>query len=204
MDLIDVLQQRSSVRRFKDEQVPVADLREMIRRAGMAPSVNNSQPWKFLAITNKTKLQDMAELVKRQIEQIFPKGDEATIKTVQHFSTVFAHAPALVLVLIKPYQAIADKLTNPDVTHENLNAWRKYPDYQSIGAAVENFLLSAVDMQYGACWLSGLLVAEKELMDYLHISEPWEIVTAVAMGKPEQNPAPKEKLPLDDIFELYD
>jgi len=202
MEFSKVLQQRSSVRNFKNEPVPEKDLREMVQRAGMAPSVNNSQPWKFLAITNKKMKQDMVDIVNTHIEKMFPDGDKNTLKTVEHFSTIFENAPAMVLVLTKPYQAVAEKLLNQNLTFEMLNAQRKYPNLQSVGAAVENFLLSAVDLNYGACWLSGLMVAEKEISEYLKIEEPWELVTAIAVGKPERVPAPKEKLPLEEIFEL--
>ncbi len=204
MELLDVLEKRCSVRHFKDEPVPVDDLKEMIRRAALAPSVNNSQQWKFLVVTNADKLRQMGELVERKIDLMFPDGDQNTIQTVKHFSTVFARSPATVFVLTQPYRALAERMVSPELVAADLNAQRKFPNYQSAAAAVQNFLLSAVDMGYGACWLSGLMVAEDALKESLKIEEPWEMVTAIAVGKPERQCDPKPRQPFDEIFELID
>jgi nitroreductase len=52
MELKEVIEKRVSIRTFTDEPVAVSDIKEIIKRAGLAPSINNSQPWKFIAITN--------------------------------------------------------------------------------------------------------------------------------------------------------
>jgi nitroreductase len=209
MELKLAIEKRSSIRRFKNEAIPFDDLKEMVSLAGMAPSINNSQPWKFLAITNKELLKKMAEIVHSKIEKVFPVASEANeVKvrdTVDRFSTFFSDAPAVIAVLNQPYSSVADDMMGEgELTPRELNRLRNYPDIQSVGAAVQNLLLSAVDKNYGACWLSGLMIAKKELEELLKIDEPFSLVTCIAIGKPLGESKPKEKKSLDEIFELID
>jgi nitroreductase len=209
MELKSAIEKRSSVRRFKNEEIPLDDLKEMVSLAGMAPSINNAQPWKFLAITNNDLLKRMAETVHLKIEKIFPVASNANgVKVrdkVDRFSTFFSEAPAVIAVLNQPYASVADDmLDDAAITPRELNRLRNYPDIQSVGAAVQNLLLAAVDKDYGACWLSGLMIAKKELEELLNIKEPFSLFTCVAIGKPLSEPKPKGKKSLAEIFELID
>lgn len=201
MDVKTAIEQRHSVRKFKSTPVPVEVLRELVRRAGLAPSVNNAQPWQFIAVTNKSLIGKMAGIVHEKIHKVFEKtGKDNVMKTVEHFSTIFENAPALIVVANTPYKAIADAALN----HDDINAMRQHPDIQSIGAAIENILLSAVDLGYGGCWLSGLLVAQKELEELLDIQAPAELAAAVAVGEPEGQPKSRDKKSIDEIFTLIE
>jgi len=42
MELKAAIEARTSVRVFKDEKIRLSDIKEMVRLAGLAPSVNNS------------------------------------------------------------------------------------------------------------------------------------------------------------------
>lgn len=209
MDLHQVLEKRATVRQYAPETISADELREMVRLAGLAPSINNSQPWKFIAITNHELLGRMADAVHGKLNELLPSAsDEEEViakKQVEYFSTFFAGAPAVIAVLSRPYEAIVDKaIAHSEHTHEEINALRGRPDIQSIGAAVENLILAATDKGYGACWLSGALVAKNELEQILGVQEPWYLATMVALGKPQAQPGPRPKKPLEEIFELRD
>ena len=207
MELTEVLEKRRSIRKFKEEKIPVNVLKELVRRAGLAPSVNNSQPWKFIAVTSDEILNRMALEVHLKIEEIFAADNDyektSSKEKVERYSTFFGNAPAVIVVLNRPYTAIVDGLlVNSDFDHDSVNELRSYPNLQTIGAAVENILLSAVDLGYGGCWLTGLLVAKKELMKILRIKEPYTIAACIALGKPNEESPSRILKPLDEIFEL--
>lgn len=207
MEFKEVLAKRASVRRFTKDPVPVDHLKELVKAAGMAPSVNNSQPWKFIAITNKAKLENMAKAIEAKIEKMLPANSSTeTIKTqVERFSTFFAEAPAVIAVLQEPYKAVVDNmLQDSDFNHSDINKERNYPNIQTIGAAVENILLCAVDMGYGACWLSGPMIAREELEELIGVEKPYKLTTCVAVGKPASDIKPKEKKSIDELFSLLD
>jgi len=208
MELQKVISLRASVRKFKSEKVNVEHLKLIVEMAGKAPSINNSQPWKFLVVTNSEKLNKMADIVNAKVDKVFPDGHEkaAAVKSqVQKFSTFFADAPAMIVVLQKPYEAVVDKiLTETGLTHDDVNKLRNFPNIQTIGAAIQNMLLTATDLGLGACWLTGPNIAAAELAELLDIPEPYSISACVAVGHPEGAVTPRDKKPVDDIYEIIE
>lgn len=205
MELTDAIERRASVRQFSDAEVTNDDLREMVRLAHLAPSINNSQPWKFIVVKNPELRKAMAEAVQAKIDQMLPDSEEEKQKTAKReviwFSTHFADAPAVIAVLMEPYEAVVDAvLPKTGMTHEQMNAIRGRPDIESIGAAVENLLLAAVDRGYGACWKSGPLVARDELERLLGVQEPWRLEALVAVGKPAVELKQRVKKPLEEVL----
>jgi len=205
MELKEVIEKRTSVREFTGELIPIDDLKEIIRRASLAPSINNSQPWKYYVITDKEILKRMAEAVKEKINSFFPELNNEKLKSTKEavikFSTFFADAPALIAVASKPYEAVVDKiLGESDLTHGDFNALRNHPNLQSIGASVQNILLSSVDLGYDACWLSGPLVAKEDLEKILNIESPFYLCTFVAVGKRAGEVKRKEKKSIEELF----
>ena len=53
MDLIEAIQQRRSIRAFKNKPAPKDTIMEIINIACRAPSAMNTQPWEFAAISGK-------------------------------------------------------------------------------------------------------------------------------------------------------
>lgn len=53
----EVVKNRRSVRAFKSDPVPESDIEKIIDAARMAPTSGNQQPWKFLVITDKKKIE---------------------------------------------------------------------------------------------------------------------------------------------------
>jgi nitroreductase len=171
----------------------------------MAPSVNNYQPWKFIAVTNRKLLQKMAQKVAEKIASIPSTTSHVAgnVKSqVEWFATFFADAPALIAITMESYETVLEK--GVTLSHEEINQMRKYPDMQSLGACIENMLLSAVDMGYGACWLSAPVMAEESLEVLLGITPPYKLIAFVAVGKPLNPPLPKPRKSLDDIFSLIE
>lgn len=204
MELTEVIERRASVRQFTSDAVSQDDLREMVRLAHLAPSINNSQPWRFIAITNKDLLRSMADAVHKKISETLPDSDDEKQKLAKQqvcwFSTFFADAPAVIAVLTCPYQATVDSVLPKSVSHEDVNAMRGRPDIESMGAAIENLLLAAVDKGYGGCWLSGPLMAREELERLLEVQEPWKLEAMVAVGRPASEHTQRVKKPVEEVL----
>ncbi len=209
MELLKVLENRTSIRKFTQEAVPVADLKELVRRGSLAPSVANSEPWKFIAITNKELLNQLKQIVAEKYDQLLGESEPEIVEKIKErvksFSSFFNDAPAVIAIINQPYEAIIDKVLEKTLyVHDEINELRNHPNIQTIGAAVENILLSAVDMGYGACWLTGPMVAKSEMEEKLDIKHPDSLIAFVAVGKAAVSPKPKTKKPIDEIFRLIE
>ncbi|MBN1159204.1 MAG: nitroreductase family protein [Bacteroidales bacterium] len=205
MELRSAIEARTSVRVFKDEKVDLLHIREMVRLAGLAPSVNNFQPWRYITILNKDLTKNMAAVVAAKIEAL-PSSKSIAARNVKKqvtwFSTFFKDAPVVLALVVKPYKTVMESGT--ELTHDEINKMRNYPDIQSAGASIQNLLLAAVDMGYGACWLSGPLIARGEIEKMLHIEPPEKLLAFVVVGKPAAKVKPKPKVNLADTMEIIE
>lgn len=205
MELKDAIEERTSIRSFSSEEVPLEHIKEMVRRAGLAPSVNNYQPWEFIAITNKEVLNKLANIISEKYHDFPFKKSDVTAnvkKQVEWYSTFFTGAPLLLVVILKEYESVLERGT--DISHDDINKMRNYPDIQSTGACIQNLLLSAVDMGYGGCWLSGPMIARREIEDILGVKEPSTLLSFVAIGKPSKDFQPKSKEDLGEKMRIID
>ncbi len=55
MDVFEAVQQRTSIRAYKDEPVPREKLERILEAGRLAPSARNTQPWHFIVVTDKEK-----------------------------------------------------------------------------------------------------------------------------------------------------
>jgi nitroreductase len=205
MELKEAIEMRTSVRVFSDEKIPLSDVKEMVRLAGLAPSVNNFQPWRYIAIFNKEVLNRMADVVARKIEML-PASKSIAAKNVKSqvtwFSTFFKDAPVVLVLITRPYETVIESAI--EISHDEINSLRNYPDIQSAGASIQNILLTAVDMGYGACWLSGAMFARDEIEKMLNVRAPEKALAFVVIGKPRSEHKPKAKPNLADSLEIIE
>ena len=57
---INNIMTRTSIRQYTNEPVSKADIETMLRAGMAAPTAVNKQPWHFVAVTDKTKLAELA------------------------------------------------------------------------------------------------------------------------------------------------
>ncbi len=203
MELKQAIEKRSSVRVYKQDPVPLEDLKEMVRLGSLAPSVANFQPWKFVIVTDRELMLDMATKVARKIEDI-PANESRVAKNVKSqvewFATFFQDAPAIIAVAMEPYESVLEKGVVMD--HDEINRQRNYPDFQSAGACIQNMLLAAVGMNYGACWLSAPMMAKEALSKMLGLEEKYLLVAFVAVGVPDKIPPKKQVRDIDEMVKV--
>ena len=205
MELKAAIETRTSVRVFSEEKIPMSDIKEMVRLAGLAPSVNNFQPWRYIAIMNKDFLNRMADVVAQKIDALPSSKSIAAAnvkKQVTWFSTFFKDAPVVLILVTKPYETVLESAV--EISHDEINRIRNYPDIQSAGASIQNILLAAVDMGYGACWLSGAMFAREEIEKMLRIKAPEKMLAFVVIGKARSEHKPKVKPNLADSLEIIE
>lgn len=61
MDLMEIIRNRRSIRKYRSDEIPQPDLNEVFEAVQLAPSANNLQPWKFILIRNDKKKRLIAQ-----------------------------------------------------------------------------------------------------------------------------------------------
>ena len=61
MDIYEVIKKRRSIRRFKQDEIPLGILEKLVDAARFAPSGGNIQPWEFIIVNDKELLDKVFE-----------------------------------------------------------------------------------------------------------------------------------------------
>jgi len=62
MDVFEAIENRRSVRKYKQKTISKEIIKKLINVARLAPSAINIQPWEFIAITNTETLNKIADI----------------------------------------------------------------------------------------------------------------------------------------------
>lgn len=212
MDKLDFIYKRHSVRKFKNDEVPNEDIKEILKAATYAPSGKNKQNWHFVVIKNKEMILKIAKIVENKnfelTEDLKDESMKNNFNKFVKYHTVFKNAPVLILIYCGPYpitgEAILSEIGAPE---DEINDLRKIsPGIQNIGATVENLLLAASNLGYGTCWMTGPMYANKEISEYVDFKKEGYFLSAMTpLGVPEESElkSPSRK-PLEEVITFID
>jgi nitroreductase len=205
--LLEIIASRRSVRKLKTTQIPESDIRTLLWAATMAPSGANMQPWKFIVIKNKQLQDKLANLVLEKTGK-FEKRNILSANAASRIrdSNFFGKAPALVAVLVNYNQAhhgFLEKIAKAMKVNisEAIFPDSGFVEIQSAAAAIENLLLVAHAMGYGACWLRIPSWSKDDLEHALIVKKPWHLMAFIPLGLPDETPDFPGRKGVDEVKE---
>lgn len=171
---LNLLKTRRSIRRFRPEAVTEQDFKRIFETVKMAPTAQNSQPVRWIAVKNPQKTKEIQSLVlcwfreiifNEPVSRMGRAGAWAIAKAKEGKDVILRGAPCLVIALTPP----------------------KY-DWSEDGVIALTYLeLAAHAMGIGCCWGGFLTTAirrYKPLREYLGIDEDEKICGAQMIGYP--------------------
>jgi nitroreductase len=190
MNTLEAIAGRRSIRKFKDTPIPEAILDAVLLAATQAPSGKNKQPWRFVVVKGD-KRPEMIELMRAGIARSKASGRESG--SADWTTKVMERAPATVFVF------------NP----EGIQPWLPHTvdqmiddlvDIQSIGAAIQNMLVAATELDLGSLWICDVFYAYEELQEWL--GEKGEMIAAVSFGFTDESPAARPRKPMGEVMKV--
>ncbi|MHB8094022.1 MAG: nitroreductase family protein [Candidatus Aminicenantales bacterium] len=169
-----LIRSRRSIRRYLPDPVDREKIRLCLEAARMAPSAENSQPWRFLIV-------DDPALKERLAAEAF-----TGIYSMTNFA---AQAPALVVVLASPrlLTLAAGRGIQGVPFH-----------FIDLGIAGEHFILKAEEMGLATCWIGWFNVRRTRRL--LKIPRRFRIAALLALGYAASRPPSETKRkPLAEI-----
>jgi coenzyme F420-0:L-glutamate ligase/coenzyme F420-1:gamma-L-glutamate ligase len=192
MSLNDIIKKRRSVRKYLSQIVPRDAVLEVLVAAGWSPSAHNSQPWRFIILENPSLKRDLAEaMADTWAADVEKDGGKIDAKMRQERVERFANAPTLILVC-----TVMDGLRKfPDQKRQMLE---RDLSQQSLGAAMQNMLLTAHALGFGACWFCAPGFCKDAVRKVLGIPKAAEPEAFVIIGVPAEMPLPPPKKPIEE------
>ena len=186
MELKETIKNRRSVRKYKNMDISNDIIEDLINFARLAPSAKNRQPWKFMIVKDKTK-NKIADIMLEQVKESRVSLERkiynanSSVKTTAY---TIKKAPVLILVF-KPKEdnwIIGDSL--------------------SIGAAIEHICLRATDLELGSLWIRDIVYTQKEIANLVGKND-MELISAISIGYPDENPKQRLRKKLNEVLEWY-
>jgi coenzyme F420-0:L-glutamate ligase/coenzyme F420-1:gamma-L-glutamate ligase len=188
---------RRSIRSFVSEPVPRVDLDAIVEAACLAPAPHHSRPWRFVIVDTD------------EAKQAFALGMGARWRRDLETDGV---APARIDELVA---ASHEKLVRAPALVVGCLTWNgldRYPDERrqraewgmallSLGAAVENLMLTAADRGLATCWVAAPIFCPEEARDALALPAEWLPHALVLVGRPDPAYVGRVRppVPLDEI-----
>ena len=195
-DLAALVRGRRSVRAFQDRPVPRGVVEQAIAAAGWAPSPHGRQPWRFAVVEARERRAALAEAMAATWRaQLELDGQDAAVvqarldKSRERLRT----AP----VLVVPCLYLADLDPYPDPERRAAEATMAI---QSLGAAVQNLLLTVYAAGLDAGWMCAPLFCPDIVREALGLDAALVPHALIAIGHAARDPVRRDRRPLDELI----
>jgi coenzyme F420-0:L-glutamate ligase/coenzyme F420-1:gamma-L-glutamate ligase len=191
------IEARRSIRAFRAEPVARELLDRIVEAACVAPAPHHSRPWRWVIVDSAAAKLALAD------------GMGAAWRTDLEGDGV---ATARVDELV---DASHRKITGAPACIVGCLTWNgldRYPDERrqraewgmallSLGAAVENLMLSAADRGLASCWVAAPIFCAEEARDALRLPDEWLPHALVLVGAPDPNYTGRVRppVPMDEL-----
>jgi nitroreductase len=196
--LLEGLATTRAIRRYREDPVPDAALRDILFAATRAPSGSNRQPFRFLVLRDSATARDAKRLLGDAARRAWgdkrrrdgydrgsgtradsPKARMAA--SMEHYVANFERAPVVVLPLLQRYRAPTPS------------------EGASVYPACQNLLLAARALGYGGVLTVFNELVDAELHDLLEIPDDVFIAGTVTLGAPAGGHGPVRRRPLAEL-----
>lgn len=196
----DVIRSRRSVRAYRPDPVPEADLSAILEAARWAPSPHNAEPWRFAILRDLPAKDRLARAMGQRWRQDL-EADGVSVEAIDR-------------ALSRSLQ----RITNPPVVvivslcRDGLD---EYPDARrrqaellmaahSVGAAIQNMMLVARDRGLASGWMCAPLFCPEVVVAALALPDDWSAQGLLLLGYPLAWPEARERRPMPELIRWVD
>ena len=201
MELLKAIQSRRSIRKFKSNEVPDHTIKELLDAARLAPSGSNLQATRFVVIKSPVERMKLKECTPLPFVAHAPVIIACCIDKEAMGNTQVRYRE-----LMEAQAFVGTPLADDPTLMEAAAKRRSSMDQATIKAyltlnaaiAIEHIVLRAVDLGLGSCWIMMFDSAKTKSM--LELGDRYEVIALLPIGYPDQSPAARPRLPLEELI----
>lgn len=201
MKLLEAIQSRRSIRKFKPDPIPEDYIKELIEAGILAPSGTNLQPTRYVVIKSKDARAKLNECTSLPFVAAAPVIIACCVDTQSIVSTedrinelrkakAFKDTPLDKVSKSPDSYVKRRKDMNPDAIRSYLNL--------NAAIAIDHITLRAVELGLGSCWV--MMFDKEKARNLLGLDERYEVVALLPIGYPDQSPSPRPRLDISEIL----
>lgn len=184
MELIEVINQRRTIRDFSKEKVPFEIIKKSLEAGLKAPSYNHLKQWDFILINEQnirlalTQTEEMIENITEELKQSFKDHDilakDMYLDAIPKQKKMILTAPEVLVIVYKPKTQVIDSKRVYD-----LNC------LASVWCCIENILLNLAENEvFGVTFIPK---NTPEVKNILNIPQDLEIAAIIPFGYKDSN-----------------
>src|SRR5690625_4456728 len=180
-DILQLLQNHTSIRDYTDEQISENELKAMIHAAQHASSSNFIQAYSIVQVTDQEKIKQLATLANNE-RQILS-------------------AP-VVLLFCADFNRLQQACAKHDVVLDQHNLENFIVTTVDTALFAQNFVIAAESRGYGICYIGGARNNPAEISDLFDLPEYVIPLFAMTVGVPTKKNEVKPRLPLEAVVHV--
>ena len=191
--LLELVRQRRTIRRFRQDPVPADYITKIIDAARWAPSGFHTQPWEFVVITER----DFKEKVVAVLQQHAPPIRNPNPESIETEGSRFDAAPVFI-ILLGDWRArigLPEAAQSSDARVDN--TFRT-----GLACAFLSMQLAATSLGLASQWYSAVSGerVQKALKSLIGIPEELRIFDMMVLGYGAEEPIPKDVRGLNEMI----
>ncbi len=191
--LFNIIKNRRTVRKFKSTPVPKEHILKILDAARFAPTAGNQQPWKFLVIQDREKLELLQKEALLWYLDEYKKRRKPTQEELSKTKNTLT-------------EILEDVLSAPVYVAVLVDSKARYPNYILYDGtlAAGYLMIAARALGYGTGFFTTFFPEEK-MKRFFNIPEQYKLICFTPVGVPDKWPETPSKKKLEEIviFESF-
>jgi nitroreductase len=191
-EVFDVLGTARAIRYLRTDPVSDAHVQALVWAATRASSADNTQPWRFVAVTGQAQRERIADAVSDFGEfsvDLAEPGDATSVRTrraATHLQRNLATAPLLLFV--------CGRNDYPAVRPQERYLW------SALFAATQNVVVAARALGLSAVFTMLHVANPAGVRAVLGVPPDYKIASMIAVGWPDRPTGPVTRRPVEDVI----
>jgi len=197
MDVTEAILMRRSIRKMKPAPVEREKIEKVLEAARRAPSWGNTQPWRFIVVQDRARIQALAETAGGQ-----PQVANAPVVIVccgfmEALSRKMHREALKQLMDAGVMNWTEDVLDNRVLASEQFAPYLLGEQVMTIKAAEQVMIaaaymtLEAVNQGLGSCWVGA--IAAKDAHKVMNLPAKLFVQSFILLGYPDEDPKPRPR-----------
>ncbi|GHV76124.1 nitroreductase [Spirochaetia bacterium] len=172
---MDIIEKRRSIRKYKSNKIDDNLINKLMQSAILAPSGDNTQPWRFI-IVDDVKIQK--EIIK-----------------LSHNQKWMETAPVLIVCIADICSRIKD--SDNLILDEESSIFELKQIIRDTTISIEHIVLEAVNQGLGTCWVAWF--KQNEMKTLLGIPNNKYVVGILTIGYADEEPKQRPRKTMEEI-----
>jgi nitroreductase len=203
MEVSDAIQKRSTIRRWQQKPVEKEKIMQVLEAGRRAPSWGNVQPWRYIVVQDKVKIEELAKLGGGQPHISTAPVVIICCGDIDAFSKKM-HRESLKQLIEAGVMDWPDELLDNVILESDQFAPYRLGEQAMTIKASEQIMISigfmtleALNQGLGSCWAGA--ISPKDVHKLMNLPSNWFVHDFLLLGYPDENPKPRPRKPLTEI-----